>query len=95
MTKKNNNVQHPQSESFKHPIQRDANAHDSDAMAVDVNCSQMAALKAIIFDSPETSQTTIAFIKAELTSERYEIHSARIAAKLLEFCPKLEEAEMA
>ena len=56
---------------------------------------QMTALKAIIFDTPETNQTKIEFIKEELTAGRYEIHSQTIAAKLLEYAPVVEEAEIA
>ena len=56
---------------------------------------QMAALKAIIFNTPETNHIKIQFIKEELSTGRYQIHSHHIAAKLLEFAPSMEEAEIA
>lgn len=58
---------------------------------------QMAELKSIIFDSPDTNQTKIQFIKEELSANRYEIHSNHIASKLLEYAelPLPELAEMA
>ena len=65
-----------------------------DPFNFDETATQMAALKALIFDSPETSQAKIEFIKEELAAGRYEIHSSRIAAKLLEFMPMTEETEI-
>ena len=45
---------------------------------------QVAELKAIIFDTPISNDTKIQFIKEELATGRYAIHSEHIADKLLE-----------
>lgn len=76
-------------------------AHDNnnqflEQLNFDETSKQMAALKTLIFDSPETSQTKIQFIKEEIEAGRYEIHCNRIATKMLEFSPVVqEEAEIA
>ncbi len=50
----------------------------------DDTSKQMAELKAMIFNTPETNQTKIQFIKEELSAGRYQIRSHLIAEKLLE-----------
>lgn len=57
-------------------------------------CS-IAALKAIIFDTAEANQAKIEFIKEELSAGRYQINTAHIASKLLEYAPVSEAAELA
>ena len=57
-------------------------------------CS-IAALKAIIFDTPEANQAKIEFIKEALSEGPYQINASHIASKLLEYAPVIEEAEMA
>ena len=64
-------------------------------MDFDNTAKQMADLKAIIFNTPETNQTKIQFIKEELSADRYQIHCHHIASKLLEYAELQEEAEMA
>ncbi len=66
-----------------------------DNMTFDDTAKQMAELKAIIFDTPDTNQTKIQFIKEELSAGRYQIHSKHIASKLLEYTGLVEPAEMA
>lgn len=56
---------------------------------------QVAELKAMIFDTPETNQTKIEFIKEELSVGRYQIHSDHIVAKLMEYTELIEEIEIA
>lgn len=57
---------------------------------------QVAALKALIFQTPETNHTKLQFIKEELAAGRYEIHSQHIASKLLEHAlPTMVELELA
>lgn len=52
------------------------NAHNTE--------KQVAELKAIIFDTPISNDTKIQFIKEELATGRYVIHTEHIADKLLE-----------
>lgn len=61
----------------------------------DDTAKQLEALKAHIFNTSESNETKIQFIKEELAAGRYEIHSDRIAAKLLEHALIVEEPEMA
>ena len=68
-------------------LQNDMNFEDT--------AQQMADLKAAIFNSPESNQTKIEFIKEELAADRYEIHSHHIATKLMAYAPEMEEAEIA
>lgn len=46
---------------------------------------QIEALKAIIFNSSDTNQTKIDFVKEELSANRYQINSDHIAEKLTEY----------
>ena len=57
--------------------------------------NQIAELKAIIFDTPESEHAKIQLIKDELLKGRYQINSTHIAAKLLEYAPVTEELETA
>lgn len=66
-----------------------------DSLNFEDTAKQLDALKAHIFNTSESNQTKIQFIKEELAAGRYEIHSDRIAAKLLEHAPVVEEAEIA
>ena len=56
---------------------------------------QLEELKALIFSTPETNQTKIEFIKEELSSGRYQIHSDNIAAKLTEYTKSTKQTEAA
>ena len=56
---------------------------------------QIEALKAIIFNTPETNQTKIEFIKEELSTGKYQIHSDHIASKLTEYAQSLKQPEVA
>jgi flagellar biosynthesis anti-sigma factor FlgM len=66
-----------------------------DNINFDDTAKQMAELKAIIFDTPDTNETKIQFIKEELSAGRYQIHSNRIATKLMEYSDSTEQAEIA
>ena len=66
-----------------------------DRLTFDDTAKQMAELKAIIFDTPDTNQTKIQFIKEELSADRYQIHSNHIANKLMEYAESFEPAELA
>lgn len=59
------------------------------------NANQMAKLKAIIFNTPESEQVKIQLIKEELLSGRYQMNCHHIAEKLQEFAPVIEEVELA
>ena len=56
--------------------------------------SEIAKLKAIIFDTPEAEHAKIQLIKEEISAGRYQINSCHMADKLLEFVPVIEEVEM-
>ena len=66
-----------------------------DDINFDDTAKQVAELKAIIFETPETNQTKIQFIKEELSAGRYQIHSEHIVAKLMEYTELTEETEIA
>ena len=51
----------------------------------------MADLKAVIDEVNTTDAVKIQFIKEELAADRYQIHSAIIAERLLEFAIREEE----
>ena len=55
----------------------------------------LSTLKTLIFDTPEAIQTKIQFIKEEIASNRYEVNSQHIAAKLVEHVSLAEELEIA
>lgn len=59
------------------------------------SAQQLEALKAHIFNTNESNQARIQFIKEELAAGRYEINSQRIATRLLEHAVIVEEAEIA
>ena len=59
------------------------------------NANQMAKLKAIIFNTPESEQAKIQLIKDELLTGQYKINCNHIADKLQEFAPIIEEVELA
>lgn len=65
---------------------REVNKQSSfiDCLNLEETTKQLNTLKALIFSASETSQTKIQIIKEELSAGRYEIHSDRIAEKLLE-----------
>lgn len=53
-------------------------------------------LKALIFNTQESNQLKIAFIKEELQSRRYLANNAKIATKLMEYTKeRIAIAEMA
>ena len=56
--------------------------------------TQMAELKAIIFNTPESEHAKLQLIKDELLSGRYQINSKHVADKLLEYAPVIEEVEL-
>ena len=56
--------------------------------------SEIAKLKAIIFDTPEAEHVKIQMIKEEISTGRYQINSHHIADKLMEFIPINEEVEI-
>ena len=66
-----------------------------DNINFDDTAKQMAELKAMIFDTPDTNQTKIQFIKEELSADRYQIHSNHIAAKLMEYAETTDQVEIA
>ena len=74
---------------------KDSQASFIETINFDDTAKQMAKLKAIIFDAPDTTQTKIQFIKEELATDRYQIHSSHIASKLMEYAELMEEAEIA
>lgn len=61
-----------------------------DSLQLEETAQQLENLKTLIFNSTETNATKIEVIKEELSAGRYEIHSDRIAEKLLEFAPAIE-----
>jgi len=75
------------------PVEASHNTIES--LCFDDTTKQLEELKAHIFNSSESNQTKIQFIKEELAAGRYEIHSDRIAAKLLEHAPVEEALEIA
>jgi len=82
---------------------KNANKHGSheishdfrDCLNFDDIAKQMAALKAIIFHTPDTNDAKIQFLKEELAAGRYQIQSSRIAARLMEYYTRLTQPEMA
>ena len=66
-----------------------------ESLNFDDTAKQMDALKALIFNPPETNQTKIQFIKEELSAGRYQIHSKHIVASLMEYVGLIEEPEIA
>jgi anti-sigma28 factor (negative regulator of flagellin synthesis) len=54
----------------------------------------MNALKDILFHTPLTDETKIAFIKEELSTGRYQVQSASLAAKLMEHLHQTQQEEM-
>lgn len=66
-----------------------------DSLNFDDTAKQLEALKAHIFNTSDSNETKIQFIREELAAGRYEIHSERIAAKLLEHALIVEEPEIA
>jgi anti-sigma28 factor (negative regulator of flagellin synthesis) len=56
-----------------------------------LNAHDLIQLKAAIFDTPEAVQAKVQLIKEELAAGRYQINSANVAEKLLEFAPEHEE----
>ncbi len=65
------------------------------SMDADEMTRSIAALKAILFDTPEANQAKIEFIKEELSAGRYPINAAHIASKLVEYAPVTQAVEMA
>ncbi len=55
---------------------------------------QLNVLKNAIFNTEDAHQTKIQFIKEALAENRYQIHSTRIAEKLLEHV-RQEQTELA
>jgi negative regulator of flagellin synthesis FlgM len=66
-----------------------------DSLNFEDTAKQLETLKAHIFNTSESNQAKIQFIKEELAAGRYEIHSERIAAKILEHATVVEEPEIA
>jgi anti-sigma28 factor (negative regulator of flagellin synthesis) len=54
----------------------------------------IAALKAIIFDTPEANEAKIQLIKEELISGRYKINTHHISEKLLEHALRAQETAL-
>jgi negative regulator of flagellin synthesis FlgM len=54
-----------------------------ESLSFETSAKQLELLIEHIFHLPEINQAKIAFLKDELAANRYEIHSNRIAAKLL------------
>ena len=66
-----------------------------DSLNLDESMKQMAVLKEIIDNASDTDSAKIAFVKDELSAGRYQIQNYRIAARLLEHAPIIEQPEMA
>jgi len=58
---------------------------------------QMSALKALVFDVPETNHAKIEFLKEEIAAGRYHVNSQRIAEEIGEhqYIKSAEELEIA
>lgn len=65
-----------------------------DSLNLDEIAKQTEALRAIIVSTPDTNQTKVQFIKEELSAGRYQIHSNKIAEKLMEYSQSEELAEI-
>ncbi len=72
----------------------DTQSKVDEAIHFDDTAKQLEALKALIFNVTETNETKIQFIKEELSEGRYQIHSNRIAEKLLEYVMQSQQAEL-
>jgi anti-sigma28 factor (negative regulator of flagellin synthesis) len=56
---------------------------------------QIQALEELIFSDFEINQSKIEFLKEEISADRYEINSLKIAKHLIEYSLTSKEAEVA
>lgn len=68
---------------------------DANEVNFDDVAEQMIALKAAIFNSQESNEAKIRFLKEELAAERYQVDSHRIAEKLVSHFVFRTEEELA
>ncbi len=69
--------------------------NESTLFTAALELSEMAKLKAIIFDTPEAEHAKLQLIKEEISVGRYQINSKHIAEKLVEYAPEVESLDMA